>query len=189
MELVDLNKFQRKCQHKNFELIERDSKFGYKCLDCGLRTILADTQNWAYFHFVNCYTNKMKLLKTLRNRTFFLWRMQILKKFDNKCVICDALQLPNCHHLVPERIFPAMRYDVDNGVVLCPSHHKFGKFSAHKNALWFYVKMSELFSQQSMLTLIDRALNSSKNKFIWTIEAYYRKIDELSKLSETKFKT
>jgi hypothetical protein len=24
-----------------------------------------------------------------------------------------------------------------NGVCLCPSHHKFGKYSAHRNALWF----------------------------------------------------
>ena len=24
-----------------------------------------------------------------------------------------------------------------NGILLCPKHHKFGRFSAHKNPLWF----------------------------------------------------
>lgn len=92
MELVDLNKLQRKCKHKRFELIERESKFGYRCLDCGLRTILTDTQNWAYFHFIHKHTNKIKLVGTLKNQLRNLWREHILKKFDYKCVVCGQIK-------------------------------------------------------------------------------------------------
>lgn len=45
--------------------------------------------------------------------------------------------MASCHHIVPKEMFGITRYDPINGIVLCPSHHKFGKFSAHKNPLWF----------------------------------------------------
>lgn len=178
-----MNKLQRKCKHKRFELIEKKSKFGYRCLDCGLRTILADTQNWAYFHFINKHTNKVKLIKALKNQLRNLWRGCVLKRFEYKCVVCSQTKLPNCHHIIPEHVFVSMRYDVDNGVILCPSHHKFGKLSAHKNALWFCdLVLKKIMNIDDMNALINRMLNNNSDKFIWTIEKYYKKIQELEAL-------
>ena len=42
----------------------------------------------------------------------------------------------NAHHLVP-RQFIEYRLEMDNGITLCVHCHNFGKFSAHKNPLWF----------------------------------------------------
>lgn len=183
MELVNLNKKQKKCKHERFELIERKSKFGYKCSDCELQTILADTQNWAYFHFVNRHTNKIKLLKTLKNRLQNLWREYILKKYNYKCVVCEQIKLPNCHHIISERVFVSMRYDIDNGIVLCPSHHKFGRLSAHKNALWFCDSvLKKIMNVDVMNALMNRMLDSDSKKFVWTIAKYYKKITELEEL-------
>jgi len=79
--------------------------------------------------------NKKKLEKRLRNRKDIEWREKVKSKC-NKCIICGDLKRVNCHHIIPKEI-KATRWAVRNGITLCPKHHKFGRFSAHKNALWF----------------------------------------------------
>lgn len=65
------------------------------------------------------------------------WRKEVLDIDDNKCIICgDGPKFLNAHHLIPKN-FKKWRYDVNNGVALCPKHHILGKFSAHKNPMWF----------------------------------------------------
>lgn len=59
-----------------------------------------------------------------------------MKQCKGKCVICESTIRPNAHHIIP-RMFKELRWDVNNGVILCPKHHKFGRLSAHKNSLWF----------------------------------------------------
>lgn len=84
------------------------------------------------------------------------WRTEVLQKSNNQCIVCKAQgynnvgkvmtghrdtgtqkpKLLNCHHLLP-RQFTEFQYHVDNGVALCCRHHTLGRFSAHKNAIWF----------------------------------------------------
>ena len=53
------------------------------------------------------------------------------------CQICGAHDKRlNAHHLVPKN-FEKWRLDMENGITLCVHCHQFGKFSAHKNPLWF----------------------------------------------------
>jgi len=66
-----------------------------------------------------------------------LWRMEVLNKFDNTCAFCPEIKRINAHHIVPKE-FKELRWDRLNGIALCPKHHKFGKFSAHRNPLWFF---------------------------------------------------
>ena len=80
--------------------------------------------------------NKRKLDKREINKKDKEWRQKVLKLYDSKCVICGDTNRPNAHHIIP-RTFKELRWDVNNSILLCVSHHKFGKFSAHKNALWF----------------------------------------------------
>jgi len=66
------------------------------------------------------------------------WRKEILARFDNKCAIhpCDKTKYLNAHHLVPQE-FKEFQRCLNNGIALCPSHHELGKFSAHRNPIWF----------------------------------------------------
>jgi len=65
------------------------------------------------------------------------WREKIMYKFDYTCAFCPETKRINAHHIIP-RTFKELRWDLENGIALCPKHHKFSKFSAHKNPLWFF---------------------------------------------------
>lgn len=80
--------------------------------------------------------NKAKQLKKDNARKDREWRKELIKQEGAKCTICGDTNRPNAHHIIP-KTFKETRHDVQNGVMLCPKHHKYGKFSAHKNALWF----------------------------------------------------
>ena len=64
------------------------------------------------------------------------WRQKVIEQYGARCAICKNIKKPNAHHIIP-RTFKETRWDPENGIMLCPRHHKFGKFSAHKNPLWF----------------------------------------------------
>ncbi len=75
------------------------------------------------------------------------WRKLIMAIYSGKCVICRNTNKPNAHHIIP-RNFKEFRWDTKNGILLCPKHHKFGKFSAHKNPLWFLRQLIKYDSEQ-----------------------------------------
>ena len=77
-----------------------------------------------------------------------IWRTAVLEK-DKHCQICGPTpygaspvsgkpkkRVLNAHHLLPKE-FNDFRWLLDNGMILCVPHHTFGKFSAHKNPVWF----------------------------------------------------
>jgi len=53
----------------------------------------------------------------------FRWKMDVRKKFDGKCVVCGSSESPNSHHLYSVSGHEELKYDRDNGVVLCQEHH------------------------------------------------------------------
>ena len=82
---------------------------------------------------------KKKLLsmaRTTKRKALSEWSKQVRAR-DQKCIVCDCVTNLNAHHVLPKENYKELMYEVINGVTLCPSHHKFGKYSAHKNAIWF----------------------------------------------------
>lgn len=79
--------------------------------------------------------NKKKLEKRERNRNDKIWRLSIVEEYRG-CAICGKRERANAHHIIP-RTFKDTRWDFKNGILLCPKHHKLGKYSAHKHPLWF----------------------------------------------------
>ncbi|MCK9428748.1 MAG: HNH endonuclease [Candidatus Omnitrophica bacterium] len=78
-----------------------------------------------------------KLAKRDSNKRYKEWGNSVKDRDGRACVICKETKLLNAHHIIPREI-PEFRWDVDNGVSLCPKHHKFNfKFSAHRNPLAF----------------------------------------------------
>ena len=69
--------------------------------------------------------------KSGRNFTDELWSLSVKTRDDFKCVICGETKMPNAHHLISRKVFK-YRWDVSNGLTLCPDHHEFSvKCSAH----------------------------------------------------------
>jgi hypothetical protein len=116
---------------------------------------------------------KRALLKRLRNKCRKLWRLAVLKRWGSKCVICGQVELPNCHHIVARDAFATLRYDSINGVPLCPSHHKYGKFSAHRNALWFIDMIHKLLKFEEIEYLMLKMNQEREMPKVITDVAYY----------------
>ena len=69
-----------------------------------------------------------------------IWAEEV-KHRDASCVICQKTKMLNAHHIIPREILET-RYNLLNGISLCPSHHRFSrKLSAHQNPLAFFMWM------------------------------------------------
>jgi hypothetical protein len=93
-----------------------------------------------------------KRIKQLERRVvrkkFQEWADEVKDRDERKCIYCEATKWLNAHHIIPREI-KEFRWDVDNGVSLCPKHHKFSReFSAHKNSLAFILWLSRHKSGQ-----------------------------------------
>lgn len=51
------------------------------------------------------------------------WRKAVLDKCNSCCVRCGSYKEPHCHHIKGWAKFPELRFDVDNGEVLCKACH------------------------------------------------------------------
>lgn len=80
--------------------------------------------------------NKLRQTKKERNKKDKEWKEACLKAYGKVCSCCGSTKLINLHHIVPREL-ASLRWDKMNCIPLCPKHHKFGLFSAHKNGLWF----------------------------------------------------
>ena len=74
--------------------------------------------------------------RRVRKKTYKKWREAVVER-DKVCVVCGKPPpYLNAHHLIPS-LFSQYQYDVENGIALCPQCHTLGKWSAHKNPVWF----------------------------------------------------
>jgi len=64
----------------------------------------------------------------------------MIKARDNwQCQICGSDYKPCCHHIIPREI-KSLRYDENNAITLCLSHHKFNRIiSAHNAPFAFFL--------------------------------------------------
>jgi len=92
---------------------------------------------------VNKITKKYlkKLEKREINKKDKEWSFQIKKRDENRCILsdfnCKQVGIIHTHHIVP-RENKKYRWNVNNGVCLCPKHHKYSlDISAHKNSFVF----------------------------------------------------
>lgn len=87
--------------------------------------------------------NKAKLLKKTLKAQDKAWNERIKKLDQHRCVYCGAKKMLNAHHIIP-RNNKKFRWDLDNGITLCPKHHRFSfEFSAHQNPFAFYLWLQE----------------------------------------------
>lgn len=63
--------------------------------------------------------------KSQSNRpAYYKWRKQILIRDNNKCQVCGSVEKIEPHHLYSWVAYPALRFDLGNGIALCRSEHQ-----------------------------------------------------------------
>lgn len=77
------------------------------------------------------------------------WRAFCVDRDNNECVICGSKERTNVHHIIPSQN-KKLRNDPQNGICLCPKHHRFSReISAHQNSfaffLWFFENERDKF--------------------------------------------
>lgn len=95
-------------------------------------------------------TKRLKARSTKRSQVrkkLSEWSLAIrtrdAKDGEHTCALCgrstqsDSTVRLNAHHILPKKFFPDVQFEMWNGVSLCPKCHTFGKFSAHKNGVFF----------------------------------------------------
>lgn len=63
-----------------------------------------------------------------------LWRQKVYENGGKRCEYCNKTEKLNAHHIFSRSNY-VVRWDLDNGVCLCVSHHIFGKMSFHKSPI------------------------------------------------------
>ena len=83
---------------------------------------------------------------TSNNSLLKLWSKKVRDRDGFKCQVCGRTDITNAHHILCKECYPEFKFEIDNGITLCPYHHKFGKLSAHRNQLWFSEWLKENFN-------------------------------------------
>lgn len=85
---------------------------------------------------------KKDLLKEAKKKDLLLvseWSKKVRASYGNKCAICGSTKYLNAHHIIPREV-KEFRYDEDNGISLCSTHHKWClEISPHRNPFVFFV--------------------------------------------------
>lgn len=86
--------------------------------------------------------SKVQLARISKRKGLIEWSRKVRDR-DEKCVVCGGILHLNAHHILPKENYKEFMFEVLNGITLCPTHHKFGKYSAHKNSVWFACFLKE----------------------------------------------
>ena len=81
---------------------------------------------------------KVKTKKQLIKACDIAWSKAVKVRDDYTCQMCGSVSGLNSHHIIG-RINYSLRFDLKNGITLCASCHKFDRYSAHNNPLYFAV--------------------------------------------------
>jgi 5-methylcytosine-specific restriction endonuclease McrA len=102
--------------------------------DCGnTKVIIGYALRWGLSQSCGCLRRlvlakiKTKHGKNRGNSHDLAWRRKVKQRDNHTCQVCGKTNLSgleeHAHHKLPVRVFPELRYDVDNGQTLCSSCH------------------------------------------------------------------
>jgi len=58
-----------------------------------------------------------------RSPAYKFWSKSVKDRDSWKCKICDCKKGLIAHHILGFTYYPELRYDINNGITLCPAHH------------------------------------------------------------------
>lgn len=80
-------------------------------------------------------TQEKKLYRTLQNKLLANWSKRV--RITGVCAICGRTDHLQAHHILPKEYYRTLKFDLNNGIPLCPTCHKYGALSAHRNPIYF----------------------------------------------------
>lgn len=107
-------------------------------------------------------------LKAAPKNKMAIWADIVGENYGERCAVCGCGQVEkknkdgtpklskagkpiisylHKHHLLPRERYPEFKFEPINGIALCPTHHKFGKYSAHRNPIWFTLWLRDKFPE------------------------------------------
>lgn len=126
---------------------------------------------------------KLEPMPRKRRRLMKLWTEAVHLRDGDKCAVCGKVHgaidektgkpsYMNAHHIEPRATCAALRYDPMNGILLCPSCHKFGRNSAHKGMVWFVTWLMNHRSDQytHVMSHRDDMVDINDRKYLDSIE-------------------
>ena len=83
---------------------------------------------------------------------------------DGQCFLCGATDHLNAHHILPKKVWPKHRLDLDNGITLCIKCHLFGRYSVHRGigSFLLYEKLQEERPEQ--FNYVMQAIHNDERK-------------------------
>lgn len=127
---------------------------------------------------------KLESLAKIRRRLMRLWTAKVHALHGGRCAICGKVHgvvdpatgrpsYMNAHHIEPRATCARLRYDVMNGILLCPSCHKFGRNSAHKGAVWFvtWLQNHRMAQYEYVLKNRDEVVNINDREYLARVES------------------
>ena len=119
---------------------------------------------------------RLEPLARIRRRLMRLWTARVGNDWNHVCAVCGSDSTPNAHHLENRNTCRALRYDPMNGILLCPSHHKFGKDSAHKGGIWFadWLRRNHPDRLEYVLAHRNDTINLNDRETLAKIEEYLK---------------
>ena len=129
---------------------------------------------------------KEKQVKKVRNRCLKLWKECVKLRAGNKCETpgCEEVERLNAHHIEVYLLNPYLRYEITNGMCFCPTHHKWGKASAHKSYLFmdkihgYYPTRFRLLRETAEQIELNKVMPVQDLDYFETIEQKLIKIKE-----------
>ena len=128
---------------------------------------------------------KLQLVSKIRNRILRLWSVKVRERDGGKCIHCgfvagtlnDKGNAVKCdaHHLLTKfsKNNP-LKFDIRNGVTLCPSCHKFSNvFSAHHCPILFaeWIRLNRSDQYQFVLTFHAEKVDLDNRVVLEAIES------------------
>lgn len=126
---------------------------------------------------------KLESLPKIRRRLMKLWTAKVHAMHGGRCAICRKMHgevdpktgkpsYMNAHHIEPRATCAALRYDPMNGILLCPSCHKFGRNSAHKGTIWFitWLMQNRPWQYDYVMLHRDDVVNINDRAYLKSVE-------------------
>ena len=54
----------------------------------------------------------------------YIWKIDVIQKVGKKCHVCGTRKEIQVHHLLYKSLYPALMYNIANGIPLCEEHYQ-----------------------------------------------------------------
>lgn len=118
----------------------------------------------------------------IRQSPLAKWALKIRREFSYKCVLCNTeTEQLEAHHIYLKSLYPTMKFDIDNGILLCLEDHDKIHTLLIDNPSQYFILISELNKKRIP---IKRLKLRNKSNYKYKEDYKNINIDELNLLTK-----